>query len=328
MSEEKTAPKFGDYAIAALNQHSQKMLKHEQAVYQGEDPEALHQMRVGMRRLRSALVGFSLAVEIPKSAREKQVGKIARKLGTLRDLDVLKQTLEADYLPRLPPSEQANLKKVFQELAKQRKQAYKKVKKTLESDAYNNLKTSLKDWLDKPQLSAIAAFPIADALPDLLLPQVSHLLLHPGWFVTKTDEEEMTTVLAQQGETLHSLRKVAKKARYQMELFTDCYGETYGQYVKEIKAIQSVLGKIQDNVVLTDFLRGCVGETLSEEFPGLLQQIAAFEKQQWQEWEKLQTTFRDPSTRQNLRLTVQNPFPESHAATEESLAIGEENVLS
>ncbi len=326
MSEEKATAKFGNCAIAALNQHTQKMLKHEQAVYQDEDPEALHQMRVGMRRLRSALVGFSLAVEIPKSAREKQVGKIARKLGTLRDLDVLKQTLERDYLPQLPPSEQANLEKVFKEWGKQRQQAYKKVKKTLESDAYNNLKTSLKDWLDKPQLSAIATVSIADALPDLLLPQVSHLLLHPGWFVTKTDGEDMTTVLAQQGETLHSLRKVAKKARYQMELFTDCYGETYGQYVKEIKAIQSVLGKIQDNVVLTDFLSSCVGD--SQEFPELLKQISQFQEQKWQAWEKLQTTFRDPSTRQNLRLTVQNPFPETQASTEESLAIGEENVLS
>ncbi|MFP4133256.1 MAG: CHAD domain-containing protein [Halothece sp.] len=324
MSEQAKAENFGDGAIAALNQHCQRMLKHEQAVYQDEDPEALHQMRVGMRRIRSALVGFSLAIEIPKAAKEKKVGKIARKLGTLRDLDVLKETLETDYLPQLPVAEQDNLNQVFQELGKQRKKAYQTVKKTLESQAYQDLKTGLTGWLEKPELSAIAPLPIAEVLPDLLLPQVSHLLLHPGWFVQKTEQESVTRILAEKGETLHDLRKVAKKARYQMELFTDCYDQTYGQYVKDIKAIQNVLGKIQDNLVLTEFLTHCMGDTLSQEFPQLLQQISQLQEQKWQEWEQLQQQFLDPSTRQNLRLTVQNPFPEteSHVANHESLAIG------
>lgn len=324
MSEQRRLENFGDGAIAALNKHCQKMLNHEEAVYQDKDPEALHQMRVGMRRLRSALVGFSLAIEIPKAAKEKKVGKIARKLGTLRDFDVLKETLETDYLPRLPKEEQENLNQVFQKLEKQRKEAYQTVKKTLESEAYQDLKTGLTGWLENPKLSAIAPLPISEVLPDLLLPPVSHLLLHPGWFVQKSEQETVTTVLAEKGETLHDLRKVAKKARYQMELFTDYYNHTYEQYVKDIKAIQSVLGKIQDNLVLTEFLTNCMGDSLSQEFPHLLQQISQFQEQQWQKWEQLQQQFLDPSTRQNLRLTVQNPFPEtdSHTANHESLAIG------
>ena len=324
MSKQIRLDSFGDCAIAALNQHCQRMLNHEQAVYQDKDPEALHQMRVGMRRIRSALVGFSLAIEIPKSAKEKKVGKIARKLGTLRDLDVLKETLETDYLPNLSVEEKEQLNQVFQELEKQRQKAYKTVKKTLESQAYQDLKVGLTGWLENPKLSAIAPLPIAEVLPDLLLPQVSHFLLHPGWFIQKTESDTVTTILAEKGETLHNLRKLAKKARYQMELFTDCYDQTYGQYVKHIKAIQSVLGKIQDNLVLTEFLTDCRGEAFSQEFPQLLQQITQSQEEKWQEWEQLQQKFLNPSTRQNLRLTVQNPFPEtnSHLSNHESLAIG------
>ena len=309
MSVEASAETFGDWAITALAQHSKKMVKHEAAVWEDKDPEALHQMRVGMRRLRTALVGFSRAIEIPKPAQEKKVGKIARELGTLRDLDVLKESLENDYLPLLPTQEQDRLQLVFKQLGKQRQQAYKKVTKALESKEYQKLKTSLNQWLEQPQLSAIAQFPIAEVLPDLLLPHVSYLLLHPGWLVGKNSTADSATLLDQQGESLHDLRKAAKKLRYQMELFTHCYDERYQQYVKQVKGIQSLLGKIQDNVVLGEFLSACCGETFSQDFPHFKEQLTTFRSQKWQEWEQLQAQFLDSATRQNLRLTVQNPFP-------------------
>ncbi|MDR9403076.1 MAG: CHAD domain-containing protein [Halothece sp. Uz-M2-17] len=307
MSENQTIETFGHSAIAALEKHSQKMIKHEAGVYEDQDPEALHQMRVGMRRLRTALVGFSRATEVPKAAREKKVGKIARELGTLRDLDVLKASLENDYLSSLPASEQKDLKSIFKELGRQRQHAYKKVIKALESKDYQNLKASLKQWLEKPKLSAIAPLPITEVLPDLLLPHVSNLLLHPGWFVGQNSDLDPATLLDQQGETLHSLRKAAKKCRYQMELFTHCYDEPYQQYVKEVKAIQSVLGDIHDSVVLGEFLSDCCGEAFSLDFPRLAQELTAFRQEKWQEWEQLQQYFLNPATRNNLRLTVQNP---------------------
>lgn len=307
MAEDSTVETYGDRAIEALAKHSQKMLKHEAGVWEDQDPEALHQMRVGMRRLRTALVGFSRAIEVPKAAREKKVGKIARELGTLRDLDVLKQSLETNYFPSLPVTEQEKLQLVFKEVAKQRQQAYKKVTKTLESKDYQKLKSRLKQWLENPQLSAIASFPLTEVLPDLLLPHISNLLLHPGWLVGKNSDRDSATILDQEGETLHSLRKAAKKARYQMELFTHCYDEPYQQYVKQIKAIQSTLGETQDSVVLRAFLKRCCGEEFSQELPHLNEQLMVFRSQKWREWEQLQQYFLDRATRQNLRLTVQNP---------------------
>ncbi|MDY7014654.1 MAG: CHAD domain-containing protein, partial [Cyanobacteriota bacterium] len=59
----KNKPKtFGDWARVAIAKHSRKMLEHEADVLKDKDPEELHQMRVGMRRLRSAIAGFSTAL--------------------------------------------------------------------------------------------------------------------------------------------------------------------------------------------------------------------------------------------------------------------------
>ncbi len=317
MNEVKPADTFGDWARAAIAKHSQKMVKHEAEVYEDKDPEGLHQMRVGMRRLRTALVGFSRAIEIPKAAKEKKVAKIARELGTLRDLDVLKAELETDYYPSLSTEEQEKLKPVFKEIGKQRQRAYKKVTKTLESKDYLKLKSRLQDWLENPQLSPIASFSLTDVLPDLLLPHVSNFLLHPGWLVGKDSNQDSADILDQERETLHSLRKAAKKVRYQMELFTHCYDEPYQQYVKQIKAVQSILGEIQDSVVLNDFLRNCWGQTFAQDLPHLAEKTTDFRTQKWQEWEQLQQYFLDGGTRQNLRLSLQNPYPTNNVEASE-----------
>lgn len=50
---------LGDWSALALDKHFHKVLKHEDDVLKDKDPEALHQMRVGMRRLRSAITGFT-----------------------------------------------------------------------------------------------------------------------------------------------------------------------------------------------------------------------------------------------------------------------------
>ena len=83
-----------DWAFLAIEKHFQKVIKYEADVLEDVNPEDLHQMRVGVRRLRSAITGFAPALELPKPVQEKKIGKIGHKLGTLRDLDVLREALE------------------------------------------------------------------------------------------------------------------------------------------------------------------------------------------------------------------------------------------
>ncbi|MFP4006748.1 MAG: CHAD domain-containing protein [Spirulinaceae cyanobacterium] len=319
----KIAQTFGDWAYIALEQHYQTMLSHEAGVLQDEDPEELHQMRVGMRRLRTAIAGFAPALALPKTAQEKKVAKIARTLGKLRDLDVLQESLVNDYNPVLPPSEQKLLQKALKTLKKERKINVAEVKATLQGKTYRKLQAGFEDWFKSPQYQVLAAIQIDEVLPDLLLPQVSKLLLHPGWSIGVQIQEgkaifrenlkphEVNRLLSENDEPLHDLRKEAKRSRYQMELFEQFYGEHYQRYLKQIKKIQSVLGKIQDSVVLTEFLHRTLAQNLEDKMPILAEQWGRSRWQNWQDWQELQQKFLDPTLRQNLRQIMQYPHPKN-----------------
>ncbi|MEB3311132.1 MAG: CHAD domain-containing protein [Snowella sp.] len=320
MTEQPDARTLGDWSRIAIEQYYQKILKHEPKVLKNKDPEELHQMRVGMRRLRTALVGFSQAIILPKAVTEKKVGLIARILGELRDLDVLEETLTKIYAPELPNSEKQKLGKTLDSLEKRRKQAAQATKDILNKPLYKNLKTELEHWLAQPKYSAIAALPIESVLPDLLLPQVSNFLLHSGWLVgayLEPQEGEFlsNTVLNKSLEMLshaeeiklHSLRKEAKRTRYLMELLSDFYGDNYHTILKKIKNLQEVLGEIQDSFVLRQLLADSYGHHLRQTMPTLTQHIREHRQQKGQDWEELRRFFLNPDTRIALRTSVQSP---------------------
>ncbi len=281
MSDREQAVTLGEWANIAVSKHSRKIFKYEAGVLEDQDPEDLHQMRVGMRRLRSAISGLAVALDLPKTVNEKNIAKIGRSLGTLRDLDVLLAALKDNYRPLLPAGEQENLNKVIKSLNKQRKQELKQVRKTLKSKLYLNLQQGLQNWLEQPKYQAIGDIYIYPVLPDLLLPQVSQLLLHPGWLVgvelkegavqfpQMLPRESVEQLLEQEDPILHALRKSAKRTRYNLELFSQFYDDTYQYYVKQIEQIQEVLGQIQDCYVLRQMLEKVLQSEIAEGMPEL-----------------------------------------------------------
>ena len=316
---EQEAKTLGDWAYLAIAKHFKKILKHETEVLEDKDPEELHQMRVGMRRLRSAVVGFSSALDLPQNAGEKQVGKVARVLGTLRDIDVLGEALNTEYIPQLPDQEQKQLEQALSLLAKQRGKSFKAVKAMLKGKFYQALKEAFEKWLEEPKYQTIAELPIDNILPDLLLPQVSRLLLHPGWivgvkfergemqFADGLSEIQVETLLEDQGVIVHDLRKEVKRSRYNLELFSQFYGEHYQDYITAMKTIQTVLGEIQDCSVLAQFLADVFTENITEQMPELSAKMRAKRYQKWQEWEELQRKFLAPQTRKDFHLTILTP---------------------
>jgi CHAD domain-containing protein len=316
----KLDPKaFGHWAYLAIEKHFQKTLKHETEVIKDKDPEELHQMRVGMRRLRTAVTGFAPALSLPSAAQEKNIGKVARILGELRDIDVLQDTLKTQYLPALPTQEQDAVKKVLATLKKQRQKSLEQVQSTLSQQRYQELKQAFQDWLKQPSYGEFAEFPIAEILPDLLLPPVSQLFLHPAWLVgvkldageigvpSDLNKEIVEQLLNVHGDIIHSLRKQAKRVRYQMELFTDFYSSTYESYLKDIKEIQSILGEIQDSVVLAGFLSQSLDAKSTEQLPTLSAQLTQARYHSWQKWRTLQQQYLNPTTRKDFHQTLLEP---------------------
>lgn len=307
-----------EYAYRAVQQHLKKTLKWEKYVKKDEHPEALHQMRVGMRRLRTAISRFDLVLNLPISAREKKTSKIAGILGKLRDIDVLKESLENLYQPHLPAPEQKVLETALNVLGKQRQKALSQTRKTLQGEAYNSLKQGLLLWLDEPIYQPLAFLPIEEVLPDLLLPEVSSFLLHPGWLVgtdmidrdikvcTNWPAENIEQELTTQGASIHNLRKQAKRLRYQMELFSDLYGESYSAYVAEVKNIQDILGKIQDSVVMGEWLEDVLHSEIDAQLPTLASLLKDHRYQLWQKWQPLQELYLQAKHRYSFHLTVLN----------------------
>ncbi|GFE70127.1 CHAD domain-containing protein [Chroococcus sp. FPU101] len=309
------AKTLADWAYIAIDKHFNKILKHEAEVIQDKEPEELHQMRVGMRRLRSAIAGFSYALALPKSANQKNVGKVARILGELRDIDVLEEAFEKHYQPLLPSQEQKALNQAIKALSNERKKSFKKVKDILNDDLYFDLKDGFQKWLEQPVYQEMGYLQIQTVLPDLLLPQVSNFLLHPAWlmgsvikerieFNQSWTQQEVEDLLHQQGHILHDLRKEAKRTRYNMELFTQFYDELYQHYLDDVKAIQAVLGEIQDCFVLATFLSEVFGKNIDKEIPTLLKQLQETRYQKWLEWQALQHKFLNAETRKDFHLTI------------------------
>lgn len=310
---------LGYWAAKAIETHFKKFLKHEADVLEDKSPEALHQMRVGMRRLRSAIAGFAPALDLPASSGEKQVGKIARTLGMLRDLDVLHAALENDYKPILAKKERKELETALAYLDKQRRTALAEVKDTLEGDRYQSLKQTLKKWLKQPSYLAIAEIPIQQVLPDLLLPEISKLLLHPGWLVgtqVRQGEIEFSDALApeiiqqqlvEQAAVLHDLRKATKRTRYQMEVFSDFYGTSYQAYLKDMKSIQEILGQMQDSFVLSEFMADALDSKMKNSLPTLAEQLTQKSNQAWQKWQTLQQRYLNLEIRKGFHSAILQP---------------------
>jgi len=87
---------FAQAARTSLRQQRDELLRSLPGTRAGDDVEALHDMRVASRRLRSALSVFAEAFP-PRQFKplEKQVAKVTDALGAVRDADVLIEFIES-----------------------------------------------------------------------------------------------------------------------------------------------------------------------------------------------------------------------------------------
>jgi CHAD domain-containing protein len=317
-----------DLAQVAIAKYLKQAVAYEKPVLADTDPEDLHQMRVGLRRLRTALQVFDVAIKLPQAAREPQVAAVARQLGALRDLDVIQETLRTRYLPDLPEHEQVHLAAVLVILHKRRKKVFKGVKKMLKDKPYKHLKKSLKAWGKAPQYKALATLPATYGVPDLLAPLVSQLWLHPGWLVGTAPTDTGPTVetelsiaatdalISSQGAKLHSLRKQVKRVRYQLKVVADMYNGALADDLHRLSEMQTTLGDLQDSTVLEEFVAQAVPQAKGN-MPTLFALLADSRHRAWKQWQGHQQYYLAASHRQQLRLAVLNPA----GATEEPTTV-------
>lgn len=311
---------LGHCGYQIIRRSFQKVVEQEEAIFDDQDPEPLHQMRVGMRRLRTAVQVFRSAIALPTGVSNLAIGKISKSLGETRDLDVLQQELTTHYQPLLPKVERSKFDQVLKHLHQTREHSCQHLHKTLHGDRYQKLKQALQAWVDEPAYTLMGDLSIREILPDLLLPLICQLFLHPGWLVGTTiqagnvtlmpleNSERLNQQFEQFGDVLHSLRKQMKGVRYQAEFFSDFYEASYLQRIEEFKRIQDLLGQLQDRVVLRQFLESTLSGDLSEVLPTVNQVMQADQTAFWRSWQPLQQRYLSTDFRQSLRSLLTTPM--------------------
>jgi len=218
----------------------------EPVAVKGEDIEGVHQMRVGFRRMRSALSVFRPAVPRKLTAPFAQDMRwVGKTLDDARDLDVY----IADNLSSKGCKAQKRMRRIAM---RRRKRAYDQVRRFVGGRRYAKFCTELSRWLERrawrKQLSGKKK-------------RCLHCRVTP--FAAQVLEQHRVQVLDHgkridklNAEALHQLRIDCKKLRYATEFFSPLYGKSMVKFTGQLKGLQDLLGTLHDGAVMTGLQEG------------------------------------------------------------------------
>jgi triphosphatase len=193
------------------------------------DPEYLHQLRVGLRRLHSAIQAFAPVLEDEKPLK-RALRRLMPALGTARDWDVCVQMLDK---PGLAPQ--------VLRLARSRRNAARRAAiACVASEEFRAFLFRSLRWLQhEPWLHVDAT--LASFAPQRL---------------DKLHRRALRRVDLQRTRRRHKLRVHIKHLRYACEFFAPCFPpDAVEPYLKALRALQDRLGELNDIAVARSLLR-------------------------------------------------------------------------
>jgi triphosphatase len=222
---------------------------NEDGVMHGRDPEHLHQMRVGLRRLRATLSLFDKFIQPPPEI-TVQLRWLASMLGPARDWEVLAaSTLNDESGDRSHALQIAHLRQhTVNEAGKHRHAAAKAVA----SHAYARLLLLLGSWLEGRQWRQLQSAEQVAALSAPLKKFARSKLVNLHKKLLKRGKG-----IKHHGATKrHRLRIAAKKVRYAAEFFQSYFPlKRMRPYVQGLSELQDILGASNDRSVAGGLLR-------------------------------------------------------------------------
>jgi len=255
----------GEALLALVQDCAGHLLANQEGVLAGRDPEFLHQARVALRRMRSALAVFGGAVElhVPGPVAEL-IATAGNTLGAARDWDVF-------WLDTLRPlaaafPEDAEVAALARKAARLRAAHARAAREFLSSAACVQGMLGLGQFLAAPATSSSAdALPVAAGQTGHALPMLAAQLLQSAHRRVRKKGRELESPLGQGGMAgqaarpaairvaavpyaeLHRLRIRAKKLRYAAEFFAPLFeGRRCREYSRSLAALQEALGGLND----------------------------------------------------------------------------------
>ncbi len=207
-------------------------------VAESDDPEGPHQLRVGLRRLRSAFTLFKDIVDRPTAARLiEETRWLAGKVGDLRDLDVLVEEIVR------PCAERVDARALIAILDARRAQVRGELLDLLAGPRVGAFLIDLaayvegRGWLSFSNLDQTGAL----AAPAR---EFAEAAIRKQWNKVSRHGRDVDAL---SGEERHDLRKAFKKLRYGFDFFGSAFaGKDRRKAIKDVKAAQEVLGYLND----------------------------------------------------------------------------------
>ena len=232
------------------------LLANERGLLRDVDPEYLHQARVALRRLRSALDVFSPPLpEHVTAPAARELKWLASRLGPARDWDVfISETLPPVYVEF---GAHRGLK-VFSARCKQlRRSAGARARRAARSPHYRRLKHTLSTWIASENwLSPIhgaAGVAMQGAIANHARDVLERRYRRVRKLGRRLDERS--------NAELHRLRIAVKNFRYAADFYSGLYAaEPVREALRRLSRLQDVLGAINDAATAADLVeKGCSG---------------------------------------------------------------------
>ena len=224
----------------AVRGYLRALLQSQRRVIEEGDADAIHDMRVATRRIRSALQAFEGAGVFPDKALRslrRRLSAVADELGEIRDLDIfLKRVSEwvgAD------DGRARDLEPLRDLLAGRRLAGYERLIARLRKRKHARLTRDLTRFVSKP-----APTPAGHGCA-----LVRHFAGSALWPRYETILRYETVIADADPPTLHQLRIACKRLRYVLEIFATPLGKGAQPVRKALTAAQSYLGDMQDLTV-------------------------------------------------------------------------------
>ncbi|MBO0833923.1 MAG: CHAD domain-containing protein [Actinobacteria bacterium] len=216
------------------------------------DTEFLHDLRVAVRRTRSAL---KLCGDALPAGLASRYSPEFRWLGDLttptRDLDVFLLGYD-DMASGIVGGASTDLMPFRDHLASAREAAYRRLVSGLRSARFARLRSNWRASLAQARTTRRTT---VAQLADARIGAAHRKALHNGRRITS----------ASPSESLHKLRKRCKELRYLVEMFGSLHDPAQrSQAVRELKALQDCLGEFQDAEVQRTEIRAIAAEMMRE----------------------------------------------------------------
>lgn len=232
-----------DVVLAYLADHAEA-LKSLDPMVRRDEPDAVHQMRVATRRMRSTLQTFGRLIWTADTshlaAELKWLGGL---LGQARDAEVIAGHLLAslsDVEPELVIGPVT--RRVHGHFDPAGAKASDVARRTLSSRRYFALLDELDTLLREPGLTPDAGQPARALLPGAA--RRAYRRTRKRMRAARQSPAGQSNEIA-----LHEARKAAKRARYAAELLTPALGKDPRRFARRMKQIQTLLGDHQDSVI-------------------------------------------------------------------------------